>query len=175
MKILSLQTSCSNIFPLHTLKQTLGGNFPTQHFKKSVDSGEKAIRKQYVLCALGLEIISCPKCSPSLTWHWKEPGGEGSVGARSLGSQATHLWPGYPPPRAYKGSTKSVSVSPARDKRQRKLGAAWGKQAGTAQTPQHSVTSMRALCRPGCTLPTVRTPHCLLTSAFYEELLSVPK
>lgn len=57
MKALFLQTSCSNIFPLHALKQALRGDFQTQHFK-IIELGQKkkkAIRKQYVLCALGLD------------------------------------------------------------------------------------------------------------------------
>lgn len=40
MKALFLQTSCSNIFPLHALKQALRGDFQTQHFK-IIELGQK--------------------------------------------------------------------------------------------------------------------------------------
>lgn len=44
MKALFLQTSCSNIFPLHALKQALRGDFQTQHFK-IIELGQKKKRQ----------------------------------------------------------------------------------------------------------------------------------
>lgn len=93
------------------------------------------------------------------------------IGARSLGSQAIHLWPQYPPPRAYKGSPKSLSVFPKFRMKDRLSWVLPGKGRTESSALSTQPTACELCVGPGAQCPLSRPLCCLLSSAFYEELL----
>lgn len=98
------------------------------------------------------------------------------MAVRHLGSQATHLWPRCPSPRASKGSIKSLSVCP---KLKIKDSINWALPGEGKKARARSLYTQSAACElcvaPGAHCPPSEPHRYLLSSAFYEKLLPVPK